>query len=239
MSVTVVVLGHLRAENPKAAGGGGNAFAGLMVGFGLVVGPLAGGTLVAHASWRWIFGVNVPLAVAAWLAVATCLRLPRGGDAGHLDLPGAAAGALLLARASSVRPSIVAGTGLAALALGGLALTGTATPLAVLLALLAVLGAGVGLGIGNEVILVQAAVERRDLGTATTGVRFVETLGTSVAAAAFAAFFAAGTGGGPLEAGHVMATLEVIFATGAIALAVATVIGLRLPSGPGAAQRTP
>jgi fused signal recognition particle receptor len=94
-----------------------------------------------------------------------------------------------------VRPSIVAGTGLAALALGGLALTGTATPLPVLLVLLAVLGAGVGLGIGNEVILVQSMVERRDLGTATTGVRFVETLGTSVAAAAFAAFFAARTGG--------------------------------------------
>jgi fused signal recognition particle receptor len=94
-----------------------------------------------------------------------------------------------------VRPSIVAGTGLAALALGGLALTGTATPLPVLLVLLAVLGAGVGLGIGNEVILVQSMVERRDLGTATTGVRFVETLGTSVAAAAFAALFAARTGG--------------------------------------------
>jgi MFS family permease len=356
MSVTVVVLGHLRAENPAAAGGGGNAFAGLMVGFGLVVGPLAGGTLVAHASWRWIFGVNVPLAAAAWLAVATCLRLPRvaaetGGYGRRLDLPGAAAlagaaaclllacqwggqrypwlsgpvlgltaagiglaaafgyrqthspapffpsrllrhrtlrvvsalqlatgggmaaatvyvtldlqvirhistsatglmllpmagglaagaaaGALILARARSVRPSIVAGAGLAALALGGLALTGTATPLPVLLALLALLGAGVGLGIGNEVILVQRAVERRDLGTATTGVRFVETLGTSVAAAAFAAFFAARTGGGLPAAGPMMATLEVIFAAGAVLLAVATLVGLRLPSGPDASQ---
>jgi MFS family permease len=356
MSVTVVVLGHLRAENPAAAGGGGNAFAGLMVGFGLVVGPLAGGTLVAHASWRWIFLANVPLAAAAWLAVATCLRLPRaaaetGGYGRRLDLPGAAAlagaaaclllacqwggqrypwlsgpvlgltaagiglaaafgyrqthspapffpprllrhrtlrvvsalqlatgggmaaatvyvtldlqvirhistsatglmllpmagglavgaaaGALILARARSVRPSIVAGAGLAALALGGLALTGTATPLPVLLALLALLGAGVGLGIGNEVILVQRAVERRDLGTATTGVRFVETLGTSVAAAAFAAFFAARTGGGLPGAGPMMATLEVIFAAGAVLLAFATLVGLRLPSGPDASQ---
>jgi len=374
MSVTVVVLGHIKAENPRAGGGGGNAFAGLMVGFGLVVGPLVGGSLVAHASWRWIFGVNVPLAAAAWLAAAVCLRLPSataatgtagaggagaeatgiGGALGRLDLPGAAAlagaaaclllacqwggqrypwlsapiagltaagitlaaafcyrqahspapffpprllrhrtlrvvsalqlatgcgmaaatvyvtldlqvirhisasatgvmllpmaaglaagaaaGALILARAASVRPSIVAGTGLAAVALGGLALTGTATPLPVLLALLAVLGTGVGLGLGNEVILVQSAVERRDLGTATTGVRFVETLGTSVAAAAFAALFAAGTGGGLLGAGHVMATIEVIFAAGAVLLALATLIGLRLPSGPSPSPRTP
>jgi hypothetical protein len=36
-----------------------------------------------------------------------------------------------------------------------------------------------------------------------------------------------------------MATLEVIFAVGAILLALATVIGLRLPSGPGISQRTP
>jgi hypothetical protein len=123
---------------------------------------------------------------------------------------------------------------MSALALGGLALTGIATPLPVLLGLLAVLGIGVGLGMGNEVILVQTAVERRDLGTATTGVRFVETLGASVAAAAFAALFAAGTGGGLLGAGHIMATIEVIFAAGAVLLALATAIGLRLPSGPGA-----
>src|ERR1700742_5293291 len=62
MSVTVVILGHLRAEHPETSGDGGNAAAGLMVGLGLVAGPLLGGTLVAHASWRWIFLINVPLA---------------------------------------------------------------------------------------------------------------------------------------------------------------------------------
>ena len=50
LSVTVVILGHLRAEHPETSGDGGNAAAGLMIGLGLVVGPLIGGTLVAHAS---------------------------------------------------------------------------------------------------------------------------------------------------------------------------------------------
>jgi hypothetical protein len=115
--------------------------------------------------------------------------------------------------------------------LGGLALTGTGTPIVVVLALLLVLGLGVGFGIGNEMILVQQSVERRDLGIAPTGVRFTETLGTSVAAAAFAALFAAGTTHGQLSPAHVMGALDVIFAIGAGLLTVATLIGIRLPRG--------
>src|SRR5262249_22901978 len=44
------------AERGRALG----AF-GAMVGIGLAVGPPLGGLLVAHASWRWIFFVNLPL----------------------------------------------------------------------------------------------------------------------------------------------------------------------------------
>ena len=45
------------------------------------VGPVLGGWLVEHASWRWVFFINLPIAVAV-LAV-TLLRVPESRDAGR------------------------------------------------------------------------------------------------------------------------------------------------------------
>jgi EmrB/QacA subfamily drug resistance transporter len=56
-----------------------------------VLGPLAGGELLAIASWRWIFVINIPLAAACvWLILAAIPPMParaRGGR--HVDYPGA------------------------------------------------------------------------------------------------------------------------------------------------------
>ena len=63
-----------------------------------IVGPLIGGLLVEHASWRWVFLVNLPLGVTALLALAARLPAP---DADRPDRPLDAAGAALLAGATT------------------------------------------------------------------------------------------------------------------------------------------
>ena len=63
-----------------------------------IVGPLLGGLLVEHASWRWVFLVNLPVGLAALVALAA--RLPAPEPAGA-DRPLDLAGAALLAGATT------------------------------------------------------------------------------------------------------------------------------------------
>jgi EmrB/QacA subfamily drug resistance transporter len=63
-----------------------------------IVGPLIGGVLVDHASWRWVFLVNLPIGVAALAGLH--LRLPAPEAAGA-QRPLDVAGAALLAGATS------------------------------------------------------------------------------------------------------------------------------------------
>ncbi|MBT2211712.1 MDR family MFS transporter [Actinomadura sp. NEAU-AAG7] len=53
-----------------------------------VAGPLAGGFLTDHASWRWVFYVNLPLGVAALATTVLFLRLPRPERAPRIDYLG-------------------------------------------------------------------------------------------------------------------------------------------------------
>src|SRR5215469_2792412 len=66
---------------------------GLWSGFSAItaaLGPVIGGWLVEHASWRWVFFINIPLAIAVLLILL--LRIPEdnvvAGEV-HLDILGA------------------------------------------------------------------------------------------------------------------------------------------------------
>ena len=53
-------------------------YAGLMgavFGVSTVVGPLVGGLLVDHLSWRWIFYVNLPIGIAAFVVLQVVLHV--------------------------------------------------------------------------------------------------------------------------------------------------------------------
>ena len=89
MSVTMVVIAHLKGPEEKSAGKGTNV-GGLVAGGAMAIGPWIGGLLADHASWRWIFYVNLPVGLAVLVASAFALKLPEQHVRRPIDYAGAA-----------------------------------------------------------------------------------------------------------------------------------------------------
>jgi EmrB/QacA subfamily drug resistance transporter len=62
---------------------------GAVGGFGAAAGVLLGGVLTDALSWAWIFFVNVPVGVAAFLIAPILLTESRDASVGSFDVPGA------------------------------------------------------------------------------------------------------------------------------------------------------
>ena len=99
----IVRLFRQPAEQGRAIGA--FAFTGAV---GASAGLVLGGLLVQYASWHWIFFVNLPVGLAAWLAAWRVLPADRGlGLRAGADWPGAAlvTGGVMLAVLAIASPA--------------------------------------------------------------------------------------------------------------------------------------
>ena len=61
---------------------------GVVATLALIAGPFLGGLFSDDLSWRWIFYINLPTGIAAFLIVGARLHLPRPSGAGRVDVLG-------------------------------------------------------------------------------------------------------------------------------------------------------
>lgn len=118
--LTLAMMAVVRAF-PPAARARLQGLLGAVYGLSTMVGPLAGGLIVEHLSWRWAFFINLPLGVLALAVLARHLPHQRPAHRGSMDYAGAmllAAALVCLMLGTRPQESGVPGTAVAASASG-------------------------------------------------------------------------------------------------------------------------
>jgi EmrB/QacA subfamily drug resistance transporter len=87
MSNTIAVIGDLFAPAQRAKWQG---MIGAVFGLSSVIGPLLGGWLTDHASWRWTFYINVPVGILAFALILALLPNMKHKVQKAIDYAGAA-----------------------------------------------------------------------------------------------------------------------------------------------------
>ena len=83
---TQAVIGDI--VSPRERGRPG--LIGTVFGVSTVLGPLIGGVIVDHFSWRWIFYVNLPIGIAAFVVLQVVLHDPAARVKRAIDYLGTA-----------------------------------------------------------------------------------------------------------------------------------------------------
>ncbi|MBE1592859.1 MDR family MFS transporter [Nonomuraea angiospora] len=87
MVLTMTIAGDLVTPRERARYQG--IFGGVFT-LASIAGPILGGYLTQHVSWRWIFYINLPLGVIALAVAFAVLKLPRRVSPHRIDWLGAA-----------------------------------------------------------------------------------------------------------------------------------------------------